>query len=1263
MSFLVRIVALSLCACVSLSAQSSSGGGVLEGSVKDSAGAAIAGAKVLVRQIETGRTFNTAANSEGLFTTPSLAIGKYKVRVEAAGMKALEEEILIETGKTATVEAILQVGAVSETVTVASTVPLVQTTDPTDGSTLDSQRIKELPINGRDLNTLLSSVAPGVEPVIDVNGGVRTGGLMVYSTNYVQDGALSNNREFGGSMNLQGLESIGEVRVETSTSSAKYSAPTSIIVNSKGGTNKLRGSLYETARNNAFGVARARQDINLNGQPYQVPKLIRNEFGGSIGGPIVIPGLGGKTIYNGRNKSFFFFSKEGTELRQGLTREFTVPMTQWRRGDFSNLYDSQGRFIQLYDPLTTSLQELPNGRKVAVRAPFQNNQIPLQRMSPLAKYIYGITPDPTDITNPLVTNNYKIAVPTNGNPNLSDNPTTIRLDHRFSEKDNAFFKVNGGRRSAYFLGTASNNGAPTRNNEANVTYLPMEAIAASISWNHVFTPMFFAETLISHTWQSTKTVTGPEQKNWAKELGLPNSFGEVGWPNITSLQTMNYIEGDNRRSLRSRTINLEQNYTWIKGRHNLQFGGRFMRYDDYLLPDQGAISGSVAFNSLGTALESPTLGNANQPQAVPQTGNDAANFFLGSASTYTIGLKRGILSLKDRNYGFYVQDNYRVNRRLTLNFGVRWDIAPAIIEKNGLLNTFDADSHSLVFPENLDYYLKRGDTTPAVIKLFQDVGVKFNSAASLNLPRNPFPSNLFNIGPRGGFAWTAGHADRPWVIRGGYGMYLSPIPMRSLLAQFSSLAPFRANFSYNPNSAAQSPDGIQNYLLRTPQTLVAGQNTPDSIVDLNSPTSISRGQAVIGLAKDLPPLRIHEYNIVIEKQVSQTMVLRLRYNGKYGVNADQLYNINPQLSDYNWYRSTGEIIPTGSFSNVARRVYDQQAYTNVLLLTKTGKIGTQLFTLEAERRFSKGMGFQVFYTLTNALRLAGNTFRDDGISALGGYYPGSVPTDFNQLNKFLNYDRDTAIPQHRFRFNYNYDLPFGRGKMLFKNPPKALNALISGWKLSGSGTMLSTWYALPTTNWGVQNDFQVFGTKYPILDCRQTPTTATNPADERCVQGYYWYNGYISNRFINSRNAAGLRNGVYGLPEGVKPVQSPIVPWPVGGQTTDPRANDYDTNAAYITLKSGSTVRVGTADTSLHPLRNQYALGPFNWLTDASLLKFFNFTESGRVRLRVNADLFNVFNRQGLNVPGADGVVSLASSYGGSGFRPRQLQLTMRLEF
>src|SRR5260370_10109352 len=191
-------------------------------------------------------------------------------------MKAWEKELQLENGQTVEVNPTLAPGAVSETVTVTEPIPLVTTTEPTDATTLDSQRIKELRINGRDLNTLLEGVTPGVEQIIDVNGGVRTGGLMVYSTDYQQDGAAANNREFGGSTGLQGLESIGEVRIETSTGNAKSSSPTSVIVNTRGGTNRYRMAVYETIRNNGWGVAAARQAIDLSGTRLQLPQITHN---------------------------------------------------------------------------------------------------------------------------------------------------------------------------------------------------------------------------------------------------------------------------------------------------------------------------------------------------------------------------------------------------------------------------------------------------------------------------------------------------------------------------------------------------------------------------------------------------------------------------------------------------------------------------------------------------------------------------------------------------------------------------------------------------------------------------------------------------------------------------------------------------------------------------------------------------------------------------------------------------------------------------
>ena len=1282
----------------------------MQGIVKDASGGVIPGARVSIKNLATGIVTNTVTNSEGFFTTPSISIGTYKVRVEHTGMKAWEGQLLVETGRTAEVSAVLSLGEVSETVVIEGNItPLITTTDPTDGATLDSKRISELPINGRNLNTLLEDVTPGVEANLDVNGGVRISGLMGYSTNYTQDGAATNNREFGGSGIVSGLESIAEVKIETSTSSAKYTTPTSVIITTRGGGNKLHGSLYETHRNNAFGVARARQDV-LVGADYNVPKLIRNEFGGSIGGPVFLPtfGLNGKRWYNGRNRTFFFVSREGNRLRQGITREFAVPTAAMRQGDFSQLFDSLGRLQVIYDPLTTRCTDngtLPCKASAdrpgvyAIRTAFPDNKIPLNRISPLAKRMFALTPLPNDIANPVFANNLKVPVATSGFSNRNDDPTTVRIDHRFSERDNTFFKVNGGRIYSNFLGTASGNGVPTLNKEANTTFLPMTGIAGALSWTHTFSPSFFVETLFNRTWQSTQTITGPvdQQKDWSKELGLPNPNGEIGWPNITSaglyvaatsIGTANnytYIEGDNRRALFSLITNLEQNYTKLWKTHNIQFGGSFSNKRDHLLPDQGGISGTSLYNSLATALQSPSS-TATAPTIVPQTGYDTANFFLGYAAQYQVGLKRGYLQVYEKKLGFYAQDSYRVTNRLTLNGGLRWDVNPAFHERNYQLSGYDVKNHAMLLPQPLDYYYKIGATTPTLVKLYQDVGVKFESAAEAGRSQNLFKSNLYDLSPRGGFAYRLFGGNRQMVIRGGYGLYTSAIPMRTLLAQFSGLLPFRTTFSNNPNSAAVSPDGVSNYLLRTVPSYISGVNTTNA-VDISTIASLSRGQSVIGMAEDQPSLRIHEWNLAVEKQLSKHTVFRFTYTGKHGVNADQLFEINPQPNDYVYYTQKQLSKPTGTFANVALRVYDKNAFTSIRLLQKSGYINTSIWTAQIERRFTKGLGFQAFYTLTNALRQAGNSFRDDVATVYDPtvYLEGTVPTNDYDLNRKLFYDRDLAVPKHRARWNWNYDLPLGKGQKFLGAAHGFMNGLVGGWKLAGSGTMLNTFYTLPTGNWGELNKLEVYGKKYKITDCRATPATATNKADERCTDGYLWYNGYISIRSINSTNAAGLRNGVYGLPDNYKPLQKPINPWPVGADgkplpSTATNNADFDTNVVYIPLVNNrdannnplvtdcsnpaalrNCVRV-SKDTGYHPLRNQYLLGPFNWVTDASLLKVFTLKE--RYRLRVNVDMFNIFNVQGLNAPNGEGIASLANSYGGSnGFKPRQLQGTLRFEW
>ena len=1252
----------------------SSGAATLQGSVKDASGAVIPAAKIVATHLDTGIKSNTVASSEGFFIFPPLPIGKYRVRCEATGMKAWEVDTLLETGKIVEVNPRLTLGDVAQTVEVSADVPMITTTDPTDATTLDQQRIKELPINGRDLNTLIMDVTPGIEYGGNVNDGARTGGLMQYATTYSQDGASANNREFGGSQGLQGLESVGEVRIETSTGNAKSSTPASVIVNTRSGTNRLLFSLYETARNNCCGVAKRLQDVNPNGAPFPLPQLIRNEFGGSVGGALVLPtfGLNGKKTYDGHNRTFFFVSREQLDLRQGLTYSFSVPTAAQRMGNFAGLETNTGLPITIYDPATSQIAtQTKNPTQYTVRTPFPGNIIPSSRESPLAKYIYNITPMATDNTEPNIAPNLKHSIGNSSLPSQNNNPTTVKVDHKITSKDNFYAKANWSNSTSWFLGTSSlgtnstggSTGVPTTDNAANVTYLQMQSWGGALGETHVFSATFFVETLLNKTWLTSKTIDGPPtaQQDWASVLGLPNPYGQIGWPNIQGVGTnfSTYIEGDNRRALSAGLSTLQQNYTWIKNNHTIQFGGTIHDEILRLQPDQGNISGSVNFSSMATALQNPSSGSVSAPVAIGNTGFDTANFFLGDAATYSVYLSRGSMKVDQKTYALYLQDNWRVNGRLTLTPGLRWDMNPAWNDAHHMINTFDIKNHAVVLGEPLSYYINDGATTQQVVDNFQKVNVTFETWQQAGLKSNNFfSSHVFNMGPRMGAAYRLLDGRKAFVVRGGYGMYYSALAVRTFLAPFSTQLPFKATFQYNPNSAAQSPDGNSNYLLTHASSIVAGMNSTN-VVDITNPSSLGIGQTIESMTPNLPTTTIHEWNAEVEKEIGHNMVVRFTYDGKHGLNLDQTTNINPQLTTYAWYISTKQPLPSGTYANVARGSYDTNAYTSVNIFGKTGLSNSHMFTGQIEKRFTHGLQFQFFYTLMNAYRLGGNSTRDSVGTTAAGFLPGTVPTDPTALNRLLNYQRDTGVPKHRVRWNWIYDLPVGKGKTVLGNAPKWLNAMVGGWTLTGSGTVVSTWFALDSSDWGFTGaPVQVYGTKYPIEDCTATPASARTPQDVRCYQAYYYWNGYISPNRINSVNQYGMPNGIEGLPTNLKPAVTPLVPYGTPGAAT----GDYDTNNVYIILNNGTRQQVAY-NTGLNPFRNQYRLGPFNWVMDSSIRKTFRFTESGRVNLRVALDVFNVFNNPGLNTPGTNGIVDMKTSFGAYGFVPRQAQGSFRLEF
>ncbi|MDP2991057.1 MAG: carboxypeptidase-like regulatory domain-containing protein, partial [Kiritimatiellota bacterium] len=388
--------------------QAQTGNGRILGTIKDASGAVVPGAQVSITHKATAQTERTKSNDVGSYLFPSAATGAYEILVEALGMQGWKAELTLFAGQTVEVNAALQVGSTSQTLTVAGDVaPLVTTTSGTLGNVLERERVDQLPLNGRNFQSLVGMTTPGIE-----NAGAIAGFVwgLRYATEFQQDGALLGNRYTGAiTASPPGLDGINEIQAETNSASAKVSRPGLVTVTTRSGSNKIHGSLFETARNNGLGLARARTDFYD-----KPPQLVRNEFGGSFGGPIWIP-----KIYNGRNRTFFFFNYEGRRIAEGATTEIAVPTAAMVQGNFAGLTNAAGQTLTIYDPFTST----PTGS----RTPFPNNQIPITRESPVAKYLFSVTPLPTlPGVNPLVANNWY-----GPGPDKTDRYTyTLRFDHQ-----------------------------------------------------------------------------------------------------------------------------------------------------------------------------------------------------------------------------------------------------------------------------------------------------------------------------------------------------------------------------------------------------------------------------------------------------------------------------------------------------------------------------------------------------------------------------------------------------------------------------------------------------------------------------------------------------------------------------------------------------------------------------------------------------------------------------------------------------------------
>jgi hypothetical protein len=1219
-----RILAVGLLS-LSASLYSQSSTARVSGTVRDQSGAVIPRTAVSATNAATGTTNRAAANEAGVYIFPSLIPGAYRITAESAGMRRYEATLTVQVQQNAVVDIVLQPGQTTTTVEVVDVTPLVTSDSPTLGHVLERQRIEQLPINGRFITSLLVTV-PGME-------GSRAYGMREGSQEFVLDGSALSDRNNGGNIRRPpGLDTIQEFKVENNSSSAKFNRPTTVVMSTRSGTNQLHGSLFETHRNNAIGKARQREDFYA-----KPPQLIRNEFGASAGGPVVLPKL-----YNGKNRTFWFFAYEGYRNIAPTTKGFSVPTEAMRNGDFRGLRDSQGRQFTIYDPLTTDTTTW-------LRQPFshggQTNVINPSRISPLSKYLYSITPLPTQpAVNPLVEDNYLGPV-----PNTSRQWTvTTRFDHRFSDRDQVYGRYTQGDLSSFrdFISLPALDGvASTKRDLA-----PNKSVA--LSYTKSFSPTFFNEFTASVARERWSTSTGDPTVKYADALNLPNPLNVSGWPGIYETGFSNfYYETENTQASYFTYVIADNNATKIQGKHEFQFGFHY-RYDQLnALAEQQQNQGNHNFATGATSLFDSSSTRTN-PLAAPFSGHNAANMYLGIMN-YSNQFVRGYFYMRAKEYAVYFQDNYKVTPRLTLNMGLRWERWPAFREKNNLLTTFDPAKRAIVLGNDLGTMYQLGATLPSIVNRLTSLGTKFLTYQEAGRPQSLMSSTPRNFGPRLGFAYRAGDGKKAFVVRGGYRIAYFPIPLRPWTARMRSNAPLTARFRTSLTDATLTPDGIGNYGLRSVPTVIAGSNSRNEVT-LTNANSLTRGSLRSSyFAESQPDPRIQDWNFTVEKEVMPNVLARFAYVGNHGSHLEQYYSYNETTPDYIWFASTGQPLPTGEFSGVARRPYDQTVYGTVEEYRKSGWSNFHGVQLELERRYSKGYAYQFFYVMGNSLAAGGQGFSGTSVvPATNQFLPGAVPEDFDARNRLLSYQRDTTTPKHRVRWNWIADLPVGRDKWIGRNAGRGLDALIGGWQVAGMGSFRSNYFALPTGYYPTGEPIQRYGYKYPIQDCRSGA----------CRPGYLWWNSYIPANQINSKDSSGRPNGVMGVPDNYKPAAAPLIKWGSTALPPNAPANTvvsqfWDTNTAWIPLKNGTVQRTVFND-GLHPWRQQYLPGVGLWGLDASIFKTVAITE--QVRLRFNADFFNVLNRPGNpNNISANGILSTFTS----GQAARELQLTLRLSW
>ena len=697
----------------------------ITGTVTDATGAIVPGAIITATHGETNIKTSATSNEEGNYTIAQLKEGNYTVRTEAKGFKSfVVENVRLVARDLRRVDVKLAVGDVATVVVVSGGATLIETETARISNTKDSLVLNTIPTNSRSLWAVLN-LSPGLQGQAG-SSVTRFAGSRVNENNWSIDGTTFSdgvdNTQTGPLANY--IESFQEVKIDLSNNSAEFGAVGQVTVVSKSGTNQLHGSVFDYYSTPWF---RARSFFSSARQTG-----IQHFPGGAIGGPVWIP-----KIYNGRNKTFFFFSYEtsrGSSVQDRLNP--TVAPGPWRTGNFSGLTDSNGNPVTLVDP--------SNGQ------PFPGNIIPADRINPVSQKIQDkFFPMPNfGDPNTFHAQNYRELKIRPWDPSTY---WTTRIDHKFSDKDQIFGRYTWVR--GYNRVWEGN--LPT----IGQRWQQRDDRAATASYTHSFRPNLLNEVRWGFGLNNNPINFDLNRGSTQHGLQLVQDLGLVGLapdlPDINGILNLRFSNGMTgltqfpwtKKGYRTHTEEFQEQVSWFKGRHSLKFGGKLLRseYDDFNA--SRSLFGNVSFSN-------------------KFTGNPYADFLLGIPTTAARAFPPVELDRNRWAYDFFALDDFKISPRLTLNLGARYELHLNWRENHDLLSLFDVQTGNIVIPD--DAMLKVSPIFPKnYVGIAQASSVGFDPKTLVHLDKN-------NIAPRIGLAY------RPWgnntVFRAGWGMFYNVVP-------------------------------------------------------------------------------------------------------------------------------------------------------------------------------------------------------------------------------------------------------------------------------------------------------------------------------------------------------------------------------------------------------------------------------------------------------------------------------------------------------